>query len=523
MTCPTSSPARVEGCTQFETLHATSLVERTVLSASGTTRGSSDTNHSEFGGCAGATSGPDVWYQLDLSDAPQPLQIQAVVDAGFDAAIDLRRGPCGDTRSLSCDRAAVVGGVSSTLNERLDPGVYWLVVDGANEASAGDFRLEVEATPLLGCPSPLPNLSCETALPLEALERQTILLDEACAAEAGSDAELYYQLDLSAEAGPVLGNLSLWNLVAPRTGHVRLFSLAADPPDCEMPIADTYLRSGKARGSSATLQLLLSPGRYAIGVQPGETSEDNPQALTVELDRSTCAAGAVGNDCVDALDDIDPSLASQIVAGSTACNTNRRTQLPCGFEEDPAPEQYHRLDLRAAPGVTRARLTVLVDGLSFAPLLTVFSSGANGECGDALYCDARIENGQGPPHVDLLLEPALYFVSIDGADRGAAGAYQMLVELEPGKPSPCVTLQIDECMFDGNQTYACCFDWSPLCNQMVALCGLSPDTQACVCTTNPACCTSSLLTPECRAAQLACNYLCPDFAPQESTCLAAHQ
>jgi hypothetical protein len=215
--------------------------------------------------------------------------------------------------------------------------------------------------------------------------------------------------------------------------------------------------------------------------------------------------------------------ASQIVAGSTSCNTNRRTLVPCGYEEDPAPEQYHRLDLSGASGVTRARLTVLVDGLGFDPLLSVFSSSTNGECGDALYCDARVENGEGPPHVDLLLEPALYFVAIDGGDRGAAGSYQLLVELEPGEPSACVTHRIDDCMFDGNQTYDCCFGkWSPLCNQMVALCGLSPATQACVCAANPACCTSNLLSPDCLAAQQACNYLCPDFAPQETTCLAAH-
>jgi len=523
MTCPTSTPAHVEGCAQFETLGAASLGERTVLSVSGTTRGASNTSHSEFGGCAGATSGPDVWYQLDLSNAPQPLKIHAVVDASFDAALDLRRGPCGDTRSMSCDRAAVVGRVSSSLSERLDPGVYWLVIDGANESSAGDFRLEVEVDPLLGCANPLPNQSCETAVPLEALERQTVLLDEACATEAGDDVELYYALDLSAEVAPVLANVSIWNLSQPHYETVSVYALDADPPDCETALAYSYLGSGAAQSSSAELQLLLSPGRYAIEASPDEILKGNQVALTVQLDRTVCAGGPLGNDCVDALDDIDPTAVSQVVAGNTACNTNRRTLLPCSLEGENAPEQFHRLDLRGAPGITRARLTVLVDGVSFLPLLSVWSNGANGECGDALYCDDRVERAEGPPHVDLLLEPTIYFVGIDSGDRGSSGPYQLLVELAPGEPRPCVTLQIDECMSDGNQTRACCFEWSPLCSQMVALCGLSPATQDCVCTANPACCTSNLLPPDCGAAQLACNYLCPDFAPQESSCLAARR
>jgi hypothetical protein len=334
---------------------------------------------------------------------------------------------------------------------------------------------------------------------------------------------LYYELDLSAEPAPVLAKLSIWNLTRPSSQAVSVYSLAADPPDCETALAYSYVGNGAAQSSSAELQMLLSPGRYAIEATPEETPEGDQVALTVQLDRTACAGGSVGNDCAHTLDDIDPALASQVIEGSTACNTNRHTQLSCGTDPEEAPGQFHRLDLRAAAGATRARLTVLVAGVSFLPLLSVFSSDADGECGDALYCDDRVEEGEGPAHVDLMLQPAVYFVAIDGGDPGVAGPYQLLVELEPGEPSPCVTTQIDECMFSGNQSLDCCFGWSPTCSQIVAVCGLSPATQACVCAANPACCMSSLLAPDCSAAQLACNYLCPDFAPQELTCVGARK
>jgi hypothetical protein len=517
MTCPTSTPLRAEGCSSFETLRALDLAERSVLAAAGTTGSASDTSQSEFGSCAGASSGPDVWYQLDLSNARGPVEIQAAVDAAFDVAVDLRQGPCGDTRSIACDRGAVVGGASSTVTARLQPGMYWLVVDGASDASAGRFRLQLEIDPLLGCTRRPSNQSCETAAPLEALERQTMLFDEACATEAGEEGRLYYALDLSAEAAPVLTSVSIWNLARPRYEIVSIYALDTDP-DCEAPLVHAYLNGGMAQRNSAQAQLLLSPGRYVIEAAPDELLPGTQMALTVQLDREACRGGPVGNDCVDAID-IDPGAASQMFGGNTVCNANLHTLEPCAREDDDGPDQFYRLDLRGALGVTRTRLTMLVDGLNFLPLLSVSSGTASGECGEALYCDDRINRAEGPPHVNLLLEPALYFVGIEGGERGAGGSYRLLVELEAAEPSPCVNAQIDDCMFEGNQTLACCREWTPICSSMVAVCGLSPATQACVCAANPACCQSSLLAPDCGPAKQACNYLCPDFAPSELTCL----
>lgn len=518
--CPTSPAAGAEGCLSAQPLSVAQLTERAVLVAAGTTRGALDSSQSEYGSCAGASGGPDAWYRLDLSSASGPLELHAAVDAAFDVAVDLRRGACGDTRSIACDRAAPVGRASSMVAARVDPGVYWLVVDGANETSAGEFRLQVEVDPDLGCSAPPPNQSCEAAAQLEPLERQTVLIDEPCAVAAGIEGSLFYELDLSTEALPVVAQVAVWNLSGRDAELLRIHELAGGLPGCGAQLAFSYFGGGGEQTSSVAAQGLLAPGRYVIELQPRDVREDAQLALTVQLDRETCAAGPVGNDCAEALD-IDVTVTSQVIAGSTLCNTSRHTLLRCVGESDVAPEQFHRLDLRAAAGSTRVHVTTLVDGLGFEPLLSLFTADASGGCGDPLHCDDRIWEAEGPPYLRLTLAPGLYFIGVDGINPGAAGTYRLLVELEPGEPSPCVTAQIQDCMLQSPLSSDCCGEWSPLCSQRMAACGLSEATQACVCTTQPACCESGLLQPDCSATRQACSYLCADFAPSENSCWGA--
>jgi hypothetical protein len=210
----------------------------------------------------------------------------------------------------------------------------------------------------------------------------------------------------------------------------------------------------------------------------------------------------------------------QILDGSTLCNTHLLTSPVCARESYDSPQQYHRLDLRGASGLTHVRLTVLVDGLGLLPLLYVLPADASGGCGPALFCDYRINLGEGPPRASLMLDAQEYFVGIAGAEPGSAGAYRLLVEVEPGEPSPCVNVEINDCM-TLNAEPPCCDDWSVACTDAVVMCGLARSTQDCVCSTNPDCCASRTADVDCSAARAACNYLCPEFAPSELGCLSA--
>jgi hypothetical protein len=507
-----SLEARELGCPAAERLVPATLSARSVLRAVGSTDLAADTQRSDLAGCRGQSSGPDRWYALDLSGFASAVELQAVVDAPFDALLELRRGACGDTESLDCDRARGVAATGSSIAARLEPDLYWLVVDGASPQSHGAFQLQVELDPAPGtCSDTGATGSCAAPLPLELLPRQTLLLDEACWPLA-EDGELssWYELDLSNESRPVRVHATAWTLSEPVFQHFNLYD--ANDTACASELGHSDLSRGLGR-TNAELNALLAPGRYQLQLS-FHLETARRAGLDLEIDRQTCMDGPVANHCEDAIV-VDPSLPSQVLEGNTVCNSSR-FQSSCA--ELDAPEQFYRLDLRSAPGPVRARVTPLVDGLSFPPIVALLTTDDDGVCPDTVYCDERIDNDEGPSRLDLILDPQLHYIVIDGAEPGAGGPYRLLIELEPAERSPCVDARIDDCVYANGQL-DCCFDWSPACDTVMQLCGLARSTQDCLCTMAPACCGPERDASACRDAQQTCDYLCPEYAASEFSCI----
>lgn len=505
-----SAATPAAGCAAARRLLPVSHQARSTLLDRWSTAGASDGARSQLSGCADASAGPEVWYALDLSGFPAPVELHAVVDAQFDALLELRRGACGDSVSLDCDRARELAASSSSLAARLEPAEYWLVVDGADAQSKGEYQLQVELDPAPGrCAAVAPNGTCSTAEWLEPLPRQTVLLDEACApARADGEASLWYELDLRAESQPVLVHAAVWTLAAPAPQRLALYGV--DPSgECESQLGAGFFSRGLGR-AGAELSTLLPPGRYRWGVTLGGELQQRV-GLQLELDRQTCQLGARGGSVADAIA-LDASAPSQVLAGNTACNGD---QLRPRCAEVSAPEQLYRLDLRGAERPLRARATVLVDGLAFAPVLSLIEGA---DVDSALYCDARVNAFEGPPRLELTLQPELYHLVVDGAEPGASGQYRLLVELEPAEPRACVDARIDDCV-ERNAELDCCLTWEPACDTTLELCGLSRQTQACLCQLKPSCCSPERVPGECREALRACGYLCPAFEPSEARCL----
>lgn len=509
---PAAAPELELGCAAAPRLLPSSSSERSLLHSRGSTEGAADTSRSPLSGCREWSAGPEAWHLLDLSAFSTPVEVHAVVDASFDALLELRRGACGDTASLDCDRAQGTAATGSSVAALLAPGEYWLLVDGADAASRGDFQLQVELDPAPGlCTGALANASCDTAWPLEPLARQTVLLDEACAPRRDDgDAVLWYELDLSREPQPVLVQAAAWTLSEAAVQQLRWY--AVEPSgECGAELGASVFSRGLGR-TNAELSALLRPARYRLEL--GLRGAGQRRAgLQLDIDRETCATGG-GAGQRAAL--IDPALPQQVFHGNTACNTSQRT--PWCAEVD-APEQPYRLDLRSAQRTVRARITVLVDGLGFPPVLLLERGDAGTAGAGAVYCDARIQAFEGPPRLDLTLPPDLYQIVVDGAEPGAAGPYRLLVELEPGASSSCVDARIDECVARNAET-DCCPGWGPSCAATAELCGLARATQDCVCQAQPACCSAERNGSVCAAAWAACNYLCPAFAASEASCLA---
>jgi hypothetical protein len=103
---------------------------------SGTTSGARD----DAAGCAGS-AGADVWYRIDVLSRGI-LYFDVVDGRAWDSVLDLRQGECGDGAwsAVACGDDAC-GGARSHVAALVEPGGYYLVVDGKGPADQGDFVL----------------------------------------------------------------------------------------------------------------------------------------------------------------------------------------------------------------------------------------------------------------------------------------------------------------------------------------------------------------------------------------------
>ena len=101
--------------------------------------------------CAEADGAPDHWFELDL---PAAGRIEALgVDADFDAAFELRAGPCAaDGAALACRTRNAGRQPALDAPIPVDAGRHCLVVDGRRALVSGRFRAAITVCPPAGCP-----------------------------------------------------------------------------------------------------------------------------------------------------------------------------------------------------------------------------------------------------------------------------------------------------------------------------------------------------------------------------------
>jgi hypothetical protein len=93
------------------------------------------------GTCVGGDA-PDRVYTFTLT---QRLWVDATV-TGYDTGLYIRRDSCSGAQIACNDDATPPGNYGSRLRRRLDPGTYFLIVDGYG-TSAGAYDLRVSFTP----------------------------------------------------------------------------------------------------------------------------------------------------------------------------------------------------------------------------------------------------------------------------------------------------------------------------------------------------------------------------------------
>jgi len=94
--------------------------------------------------CGGGTMSNDAVFELTL--AARSRIIASTEGSSFDTVLHVHQTMCTDGADLFCDDDGGEGS-TSVVDQMLDPGTYFFVVDGFGSSSAGEYFLEVMVNP----------------------------------------------------------------------------------------------------------------------------------------------------------------------------------------------------------------------------------------------------------------------------------------------------------------------------------------------------------------------------------------
>ncbi len=108
--------------------------------------GNTTTMLPDLGGtiCGGGAASNDAVFQLTL--AARSRVVASTEGSSFDTVLHVHRTACTAGGELFCDDDGGEG-ATSLIDQMLDPGTYFIVVDGFGSGSAGEYFLEVTVTP----------------------------------------------------------------------------------------------------------------------------------------------------------------------------------------------------------------------------------------------------------------------------------------------------------------------------------------------------------------------------------------
>ncbi len=112
-----------------------------VPSGGGFFRGDTSGLADDYGGsCGGSATSPDVAFQVELAERKR--LVARTDGSGFDTVLTLHRGACGEATERECDDDGGEG-TASMIDRVLEPGTWFVVVDGFGSGSSGEYLLEV--------------------------------------------------------------------------------------------------------------------------------------------------------------------------------------------------------------------------------------------------------------------------------------------------------------------------------------------------------------------------------------------
>jgi len=337
---------------------------------------------------------PEVVYEIEVEERGL---LSAHLSSNYDGVLYLMRS-CGQAQSTVACNDDAPDTSNSRIATTVDPGTYFLVVDGFGEAS-GSYELTVNVEPL----QELPEV-CEGAEVLQsgvAVQGTTMgrpdYFHSTCAGSSQSP-DRVYTLNVEERSRYRVRQTSQHD------GSLYIRSSCTDPTseiDCNDDFGDTR---------HSLLTGILEPGSYAV-ISDGFSSTN---AGEYSLSADVVALSTIANTDAAGCDAAEP-----LTQGELRADTMRRADEfapSCGGQG--ASDQVYRLSV-----TSRSRLSIEVGRSEFEGVIAVYRGcGAEAE---EVACGAERA-------FSTELEPGDYFVVVDGraADQfGAVEAQVTLVDL----------------------------------------------------------------------------------------------
>jgi hypothetical protein len=361
------------------------------LGAGSVSASTSRGEHDNAGSCSPSDS-RELVYRLEV---PRRQRVTIEVEAHFDSVLYVRKEDCGDANAeVDCNDDGP-DRTHSRIERVLDPGTYFVFVDGYGQES-GTFKMNVTMADVLAladmcrkAPS-LPNGVTQTAT--------TVGLADDAQATCGNGAQ---------------GADAAWRAEIPSRSRVRIVEHSDEvAPIVHVRRACSDAQSELACGESgavagdAAVTGVFDAGGYTVVADARE--RDSAGRYTLLLDTSPLAGSGVrGDGCGDAapLGTVSAG-ASGSVAGDTFAARDDVAGT-CGGAG--APDVVYRFEVPR-----RSRFVASLDGEEAPHVVVVWH-----HCGDRateVVC-ARA--------VDEVLAPGTYYIGVDGASADAFGRFSL--------------------------------------------------------------------------------------------------
>jgi hypothetical protein len=361
--------------------------------AAGTVTGSTRNGESVNSGSCDRSESREIVYLLEV---PRRQRVVLDVDAHFDSILYVRKDSCADETAEvegGCNDDAQTGGRNkSHLELVLEPGKYFVFVDGYNEEATGAYKLTVSTSDVVALSD-----ACRRA-PLLGLGAPVTGTTEG----AANDAE-------ASCGGGAQGLDSPWRFDLASRARVRLVEHSDDvAPVVHVRRACTDAESETACGESplasndAAVTGFFDPGAYTVFADARDREAAGHYTLSLET-APLAGSGTAGDGCGDA-------VALRGASGTAAGDTfTARDDVAGSCGGSGAADVVYRLDV-----AKRSRFRASLQDEEARHVLVAWR-----RCGDR-----AAEVGCGP-QLDDVLTPGTYFVGVDGATSEALGRFEL--------------------------------------------------------------------------------------------------